>query len=355
MNPLLLAALALTPLVSPPAAAAGCTEESARSAPGTWTSRLQPDLETSDIIPKGEIPGVLKEMSGYADLLKAALGGNAGHKAVWYRSLGGRLFHDGPAKYETIVPLYRFECDDGKPGAEDEYSELASVAVNSTWNMSGPSADIPINGKKHYSFGSPIGEIRGFPAYQTDITGFGNSTKWVVLVTRPGKLHAFHLATRREVLDSLKAQTAKDWAERRAAIKDEAALARMRKQEAKTLARLDAVRARYAPAQLEETAQAHPSAMSLAWDDFDFKKTHEEACGKGVCGDGWGRPFALPVRSYYDLTGSVAKPQFFTVTFQWSGRGNQIDPAVAKLRDDFFARFDFDALVARLGKEKENP
>jgi len=50
---------------------------------------------------------------------------------------------------------------------------------------------------------------------------------------------------------------------------------------------------RYTPGQLSEVAENHPSDIEMAFEDFDFKKTHEEACGKGVCGDGFGRLLAL--------------------------------------------------------------
>lgn len=332
---------------------ASCTPDSALDAPGTWKAEFQKDLETSDEIPKAETPGVLKETEVYADLLRSALNGNSGHAAAWYRSLGGELFRGGPAKYQVNVPLSRFYCEDGKLEAEDEHSEAAAIGVNTTWHMSGPSASTLINGKKHYDFGSPIGAIRGFPAYQTDYQGMGGITRWVVVVARPGKWHPFRFATRKEILDSLRAKAEKETEDMLPKMND-VGRAAAKKQLAKTLARLDAVRARYTPAQLDEPGQAHPSALSMAWSDFDFKKTKEEACGaKGTCADGWGRPFALPVRPYYDLTGSRAKPQFFTVVFEWAGGARVPDPRVAKLRDDFFARFDFDKLVSILGPAQE--
>lgn len=349
---LLLAAVAL---FSVSRAAAQCAPGSANlDRPGTWKADFQKDTESTDKIPKAEMPRVLKETEVYADLLKNALNGNQGHAAEWYRSFGGDLFAGGPAKYQINVPLFRFDCEGGKLTHEDEHSEAAAVGVNTVWHMAGPEASTIINGKKHFAFGSPIGQIRGFPAFQTDYGGMAG-TRWVVLVARPGKLRPFHFATRREVLDSLKAQAEKETAEMMPKMNDIGRKS-AQKQLAKTLARLETVRSRYTPAQLEETAQSHPSAISMAWDTFDFKKTKEESCGaKGTCADGWGRPFALPTRAYYDLTGSPAKPQFFTVVFEWAGGAREPDPRIAKLRDDFFARFDFDKLVSLLGPEKEKP
>jgi len=62
---LVLGAFNLTPFFVQPAAA-GCTEESARGEPGIWKSKFQPDIERSEAVSKTELPGVLKERSGYA-------------------------------------------------------------------------------------------------------------------------------------------------------------------------------------------------------------------------------------------------------------------------------------------------
>jgi hypothetical protein len=57
-----------------------------------------------------------------------------------------------------------------------------------------------------------------------------------------------------------------------------------------------------------------------------------------------GKPLAIYVRDYFDPNLPGTSPQYFTVAFSWTAIKSE------KLRDDFFARFDFDRLVSLLGK-----
>ena len=372
------------------------SDESVRTVPGQWKAKLQKDIEIGTAIPAGELPGVLKAMEGRSELIHKALGEPVGYDAVWYRRVGGKLFGKGPAGTETIVARHKYICQKGRLFIEPEYDGVTTIASNTTWEMSGPEASYVIGGKNYYEFGSPIGEVRGFPAYQTDFRGGANVTSWVVLVTRPGKRN-FHLATRKEVLDSVKADNeklradeldkitrytpvrpkaaqeqdkakdlalflkgAKDDAQRQKWTerfekdyrtdeqKRDALLEKVNKIHDKVRGHLDQVRARYTAAQLEETAMTHPNYITMPDERFDFLPTHQEKCGKGDCGERHGRPFAAPGPDY-NPSAPAGKPLFFAVIFQWAGgdRGAQ-DPRREKLRDAFFANLDFDRLVSEL-------
>jgi len=373
-------------------------DDSVRNLPGTWASEFQPDVETSSFLSKPDLAHALKDTTVYAELVHAALRID-GYTAQWNRSVGGRLFTNGPAKYQMDVYLTDFDCHDGFVMRADDPDRIqqdwdqsahAAILINSTWSMSGPEADIRIGGKKYYSFGSPIGEVRGFPAYES-----GGRT-WVVLVSKPGT-NPFHFATRQEVLESLKAQAeeerakmlgdatkhikirsteeqkidhdkelalflkgAKDDAQREHwrqrfehdyrndEQKRDELLAKMNKDGDKTLAHINELIAQQTPEQMSMPAYAHPREMSRVGPDFKFMQTHEEKCGKGMCGEGFGSPFAIPHSKYYNPALSPARPQFFCVVFSWEGRTDQIDPRLERMRDDFFAKFDFDKLASML-------
>ena len=366
--------------------------------PGTWASQFEPDVEISSLLSKPDLARALKDTAVYAELVHASLRID-GYTAQWYRSLGGRLYGNGPAKYQVNVVLTDFDCHNGfvmrvddPDRVEQDWGQSAGAAIliNSTWSMSGPEASSRINGKKYYSFGSPIGEIRGFPAYES------GGTTWVVLVSKPGK-KPFHFATRQELLESLRAQAeaerdellrrsgvamkirspeeqkadhdrelalflkgAKDDAQRehwRQRFEhdyktDEQKMAELRgkmnKDSDKAVAHINELIAQQTPEQMKMPAMSHPSAITHVWPDFKFLPTHEETCGKGMCGEGFGSPFAIPNINYYDATLSLGRPQFFCVVFSWEGGANKIDPRLEKMRDEFFAKFDFDKLVSML-------
>jgi hypothetical protein len=400
MRTILLGALMLALVLGGAAGAADkqqCTDASAGTAPSTWKSSFQPGVETGEGIPRADLPGVMTRTVEYSGLLRKALGDPPGYALEWHRSIGGQLFGGGPAQYITVVMLYAYECDRGILKREIESTATAAIDVNSIWVMSGI-ARYTIGGKPYYSFASRIGEVRGFPAYQTDYHSAGKLVEWVVLVAKPGK-RPFGFATRKEHLDSMlelneanrakaiaisdslspirpKAaqeqdkqkelalflKGAKDEQQRQNWIarfehdyqtddqKREAARRKLNAFHDKVRVRLNTVMARYSPEELKQTGMSHPRSVMLPWDDFDFKPTHQEVCGKGVCGDGHGRSFALPIRTYFDADVSIAVPQFFTVSFEWAAGSSLGNPLMEKMRDEFFARFDFDKLVALLGQ-----
>lgn len=374
-----------------------CTDASAGTAPSTWKSSFQPGVETGEGIPRADLPGVMTRTVEYSGLLRKALGDPPGYGLEWHRRIGGQLFAGGPAQYITEVKLYAYECDGGILKREGDSTATAAINVNSTWVMSGNST-YPIGEKRHYSFASRIGEVRGFPAYQTDYHTAGKLVEWVVLVAKPGK-RPFRFATRQEVLNSMLAlnetkraeaiaisdslspirpqavqeqdkqkelalflKGAKDEQQRQNWIarfehdyqtddqKREAGRRKMNSFHDKIRVRLNTVMARYSPEELNQTGMSHPSSVMMPWDDFDFKPTHQEVCGKGICGDGHGRSFALPIRTYYDADVSIAVPQFFTVSFEWAAGSSLSNPPMEKMRDEFFARFDFSKLVALIGQ-----
>jgi hypothetical protein len=376
-----------------------CTSlDDVRDLPGTWDAEFQHETESSDIMSKPDLARALKEMTVYAELVHAAFRVE-GHSVVWYRSVGGRLFTNGPAQYQINVLTFNYDCEDGFVARRSEHKfqrnwgsdESAAIAVNSTWHMSGAGAGSVIGGKKYYAFGSPIGEIRGFPAYQID-------GGWVVLVSKPGK-NPFHFATRQEVLESMRAMAqaqrqkaldtvdaaipvrspeeqkaahdkgladwlafvgAKDEAQRQHRIeryehdyrtdeqKREELRAKMTKDTDKVIAHFDALIAQQTPEQLNMTAMSHPSAIMHAWEDFKFLPTHEEKCGKGDCSGEFGVPFGIPARSYYNPDLPPGRPQFFCVVFNWTAGNPKEAQRMEKIRDDFFAKFDFDKLVSML-------
>ena len=366
--------------------------------PGTWASEFQHDVESSSFLTKPDLARALKDTTVYAELVHAALN-ISGYTAQWNRSVGGRLFGTGPAKYQMDVYLTDFDCVNGfvmradDPDREErdwDQSAHAAILINSTWSMSGPEADIRINGKKYYSFGSPIGEIRGFPAYESA------GRVWVVLVSKPGK-KPFHFATRQEVLESLKAQAEAERAkmlgdstkyvkirsaeeqkadhDRQLALflkgaKDDAqrehwrqrfehdwrsdeqqlaeAQGKMNKDGDKTLAHINELIAQQTPEQMKMPAMAHRNDFMRVGADFKFMPTHEETCGQGMCGEIFGSPFGIPNINYYNPELSPGRPQFFCVVFSWEGRTDKIEPRLEKMRDDFFAKFDFDKLASML-------
>ncbi len=396
------AAVALLLLCSPSIAAEKkhCTEASVLEVQGRWASHSEKDVdvEQSKIIPQSEWPAVKKRTDVYAELIRQALGDIKGYDAVTHPTVGGALFKDGPAMYRSEVYMYDFLCLNGilhgyldkNPDAAYDYGDTTTaIQVNGVWDMAGPEAGYVINGKHYYLFGSPIGEIRGFPAFER-----GN--KWVVLVSKPGKF-PFVYASRKEVLDELRARNEQERAKglkiadsinviRPQAVQDkdrEKELAlflkgakddqqrqkwterfnkdyrtdEQKRDEArkkftgiydKIRARLDAVEARYTQEQLKETAMTTFSETNFrAFEDFDFKPTKQEAGGtaKSMSGDYFGKPYALPHRAYFDAGLPRSVPQFFAVSFEW-----EANKTSQKRRDDFFARFDFDKLVSLLGK-----
>lgn len=374
-----------------------CTDKSASEAQGRWRSDVEKgvDVEQSSIIPKSEWPAVRKRTDVHSELLRQALGEFKGYDAVGHRSVAGALFKDGPAMYRYDVYMYDFLCfngvlhgylDKNPDGAYDFGGSVVAIQVNGVWDMAGPEARYIIGEKKYYQFGTPIGEIRGFPAFEA-----GN--KWVVLVSRPDKF-PFIYASRKQLLDELRGrnettradelktadkfdpirpqaeqdkdrekelalfltgakdeQMRKKWTERfnndyrTDEQKHEGHLNKLNAYRDKVRIRLDIVEARYTPEQLKEPAMTGIGvARSTMQEDFDFKPTKQEVCGKSPsCGALHGMPYAIPNRNYFDLGLPKSAPQFFTVAIEWSKDS-------VKRRDDFFEHFDFDRLVALLGK-----
>lgn len=374
-----------------------CTDKMASEAQGRWRSDVEKgvDVEQSSIIPKSEWPAVRKRTDVYSELLRQALGEYKGYDAVGHRSVVGALFKDGPAMYRYDVYMFDFFCFNGvlhgyldkNPDGEYDYGgSSVAIQANGVWDMAGPEARYIIGEKKYFQFGTPIGEIRGFPAFEA-------GDKWVVLVSRPDKF-PFIYASRKKLLDELHGrnettradelktadkffpirpqaeqdkdrekelalfltgakdeQMRKKWTERfyndyrTDEQKHEGHLQKLNAYRDKVRIRLDAVEARYTPEQLKETAMTGLGvARSTMQEDFDFKPTKQEVCGKSPsCGALHGMPYAIPNRNYFDLGLPKSAPQFFTVAIQWSKE-------TVKRRDDFFEHFDFDRLVALLGK-----
>ena len=91
---------------------------------------------------------------------------------------------------------------------------------------------------------------------------------------------------------------------------------------------------------------------------FKFSPTKLEVCGRTMCDNTMhGKPFAIPDTAYFDPNLPRSAAQFLTVSFTWtdhvvtrSGKHMLENPKWEKIRDDFFARLDFDRLVSLLGK-----
>jgi hypothetical protein len=378
-----------------------CTPQSVGEAKGQWTHSL------SNILPPRhpELPALVKNMEVEAELLHKALGDPTGLAARWYLNVSETIFSKKGLQSAAVnVPLFRYYCGDGKVEVNDEYSDELMIDANDTWSMSGI-ARFTIGGKRFRLLGSPIGEIRGHPAFEPTWGGIpsGVSYKWVVLVTKPGK-SPFRYLTRQELLDHLKKvnenkrpenlalaeqlnpirlpavqaaekekqlavflkgakddQQRQNWIERfnkdylTDDQKREAAKRATIASRDKLAAHLEAVTARYSAEQLKEPAFVNTWLINYDTDyndgDFDFSPpANTRDCKRAPgCGD-MGKPLAILTRTYFDSSLANSVPQFFTVTFQWSAPGNGRDEKFEKLRDDFFARFDFDRLVAMLGK-----
>ncbi len=375
---------------------------------GAWKGIVESGVDVpGSSIAKAEQSEVMKRMSVFAKVLHQALGEQKGYDAKWYRSAGGEVYKDGPKSYRLNVPLYSYACSDGRLEREDEYSGEVSIHANGVWIMSTGDKYV-INGRRYYQLGSPIGEIRGFPAFEADTHNGpgGVQITWVVLVSKPGK-SPFKYASRRELLDhmlvladeewqkglkvadnvnpirpkdvqekdkqkgrELFLKGAKDdqqrqkWTERY--LKDyrtdeqkrEEARARFNKVHDKTRAWLDGLRAKFTAGELEQPALV--SANTLYPDEyFKFSPSKLEFCGNRTMCDNTmhGKPFAAPDMAYYDPTLPRSSAQFLTVSFTWTdhvvkrnGKYELENPQWEKIRDDFFSRLDFDKLVSMLGK-----
>jgi len=385
-----------------------CTEESASQRAGSWKGTVESGVDVpGSSIAKAEQPAVIKRMEVFADVLHQALGEQKGYDAKWYRSAGGEVYPGGPKSYRLNVPLYSYSCSGGQLEREVEYSGEVSIHANGVWAMSSGDRHI-INGKKYYQLGSPIGEIRGFPAFEADTHNGpgGVQITWVVLVSRPGK-SPFKYASRRELLDhmlvladeewqkglktadmvnpirpkdaqekdkqkglELFLKGAKDeqqkqkWTERY--LKDyrtdeqkrEEGRAKFNKVHDRTRAYLDGIRAKLTPEQLEQPALV--AASTLYPDEyFKFSPTKLEFCnGRTMCDNTMhGKPFAIPDKTSFDPNVPASTAQFLTVSFTWTdhvvrrnGKYELENPKWEKIRDDFFNRLDFDRLVSMLGK-----
>ena len=383
-----------------------CTEGSAQERAGAWKGIVENGVDVpGSSIAKAEQRVVIERMAVYAELLHQALGGQKGYDAEWYRSVGSEVYKGGPKSYRLNVPLFAYSCVEGRLDREGEYSGEVSIHANGVWAMSSGAGAV-INGKKYQQLGSPIGLIRGFPAFEADThnTPSGVQITWVVLVSRPGS-SPFKYASRGELLDhmleladaewqkglktadwvnpirpkdvqekdkqkglELFLKGAKDeqqrqkWTERY--LKDyrtdeqkrEEGRAKFNRIHDKTRAYLDGLRANLTPEQLEQPALV--AANTLYPDEyFKFSPAKLEACnGRTMCDNTMhGKPFAIPHAAYFDPNLPKSVPQFLTVSFTWTdhvvrrnGKYELENPKWEKIRDDFFARLDFDRLVSLL-------
>jgi hypothetical protein len=322
-----------------------CTEGSAQEKAGVWKGIVEHSIDVQgSSIAKAEQPDVIKRMAVFAEVLHQALGEQKGYDARWYRSAGGEVYKGGPKSYRLNVPLYSYSCSGGRLDLEGEYSGEVSIHANGVWAMSTGDRHV-INKKTYYQLGSPIGEIRGFPAFEADTHNSpgGVQITWVVLVSKPGK-SPFKYASRRELLDHMLAAADEEWQKglktadmvnpirpkdaqekdkqkglelflkgakdeqqkqkwterylkdyRTDEQKREKARSKFNKVHDKTRAYLDGIRAKLTAEQLEQPALV--SANTLYPDEyFKFSPTKLEFCGgRTMCENTMhGKPFAIP-------------------------------------------------------------
>jgi hypothetical protein len=381
-----------------------CTDESVKNAQGKWTVDPFKSLPANPAL-----PALINNLEKEADLVHKALGEPAGFDAKCYFWISGDPFaQKTPKQMEVNVPFYHYYCADGKLGVDSEYSDGILVYANSTWPMGGIGG-IKLGTKTFRTLGSPIGEINGYPAFEADWTGSpaGITFNWIVLVTKKEK-PLFRYASKAEILDHLVNIVEKKRPENLAdvdkymLIRPEEVQAEERKKELasfldgansddarksrterfnkdyrsdlqkreetkkkisdfadKVAANLATVRARYTPEQLKEPGYVEGWLLNYNTDfgeeDFDFvlpktdpycRPNDNKNCPN------MGKPLAILQGGYYDTNLPSTSPQYFTVAFKWTAikSENYRNVKAEKLRDDFFARLDFDQLSALLGK-----
>lgn len=380
-----------------------CTQESAKTTSGKWT------LEVHNYRNSPESPALLKKLEEQAELLRKAIGdppiGFDAHGAIDFPTPSNSKF---PITISVNSPFYHYYCDNGKLEVADEYSDEA-------WIVSNPKGGGPfkIGSKNFRLLGSPIGEIRGYPAFEHDWTGdlTGNCATftWTVLVTKKGK-SPYHYASRKEILehcfavvekqrpvhlagcdympirpaDVQAAEKQKELASFLLGAKDDATRKtrtdrfnndyrtdqqlleecrqKMKAMDDQTFARLELVRDRYSQEELMQTAYVfkwltnYDNEFTENDFEFDFPKIDPDcrpADYGGNCDpERMGKPFVLLNRDYLDPSLTNTSPQYFSVGIKWTAcKANKFhNEAGEKMRDDFFKRFDFDRLADMLGK-----
>ncbi|TAL74971.1 MAG: hypothetical protein EPN88_03555 [Bacteroidetes bacterium] len=378
-----------------------CTQKSAENAPGKWKK------DVFNSIPDNPgLPQLVKKLEMQEEILHKALGNPAGFDAKCYFWIPDNPFTSKKHPVmEVNVNFYLYYCDEGKLGVEKEFSDGAYIVGISSLR----SGKFIIGTKKFQLMGSPIGEIRGYPAFEQDWTGTpdgGATFTWTVIVSKKG-IPLYRYATRKELLDHLvqvvekkrpedialieqytqirpsdvqSAEKQKELTSFIAGAKDDAQRKnwtdrfnndyrtdQQKLEEAKTKcnanadkvkARLELVRARYSPAGLEETAYVYTwlTNYNTAFyeDDFDFDlpKNDPDPRPKNIPTKNMGKPFAIQKKDYFDPNLPATTPQYFIVSYSWTaGKSTGFrSEKFEKLRDDFFARFDFDKLAEMIGK-----
>lgn len=381
-----------------------CTTESAKMAPGKWTVAAFNSLPDNPAV-----PAIVRNLEKEAEILHRALGEPVGFDARGYFRVPGNPFtQKSPQPLEVNVPFYSYYCDEGKVAAEEEYSGGVMIHTNSTWPM-GDLKGIKIGAKTFRMLGSPIGEIRGYPAFEADWKSNpdGANFTWAVLVSKKG-MSPFRYATRTEILDHLVQIVEKKHPENQALLDqytlirpeevqaaekqkelasfldgarddatrksrterfnkdyrtDQQKLEEMKKKSTgisdKVAANLAAVRARYTPEQLKEPGYVYPWLLNYNTEfneeDFDFTLPKNDPYCRPAdytnCPN-MGKPLAIFKGEYFDRDLPSTSPQYFTVAFSWTAiKADKFrNEESEKLRDEFFARFDFDQLVSLLGK-----
>lgn len=391
-------ALAQTPIT--------CTDESVARIPARWQKIVQPsvDLDTSPHIPKSELPKLRAQMESYVEVLRRALGDLNGYHVRWYSSSGPLLYRSGPASYFLHAPMYPLECVNGLAKAGTDEREHVSIEVNGMWHLYGGRHAPRVRGRNYQVIGSPLGEVRGFPVFETSWQGVPGAQRirQVLLVHKPGK-RPFRFATRKELLEALTAaneearadslakyekyyrirpkaeqeqerakelalflkgardeQQKQRWTERfdkdyrTDEQKHEEQIRKFNAVYDKNRAHFDKLLAAQTPAQLDEIAYADGFDAD---DRFQFTPPKSAVCPKTECSEHLGKPLAIPVRSYYDETLPRSSPQLILVSFELlatavrrNGEYFVENPPLEKMRDEFFARLDFDRLVSMIGK-----
>jgi hypothetical protein len=380
-----------------------CTPESAKKAPGKWT------VDPFTMLPANPaLPALVKNFQIEADLIHKALGEPVGFNARCYFYVADNPFiKKTPHRLEVNVPFFHYYCDNGKLGVNEEYSDGALLYSNSTWPMGGATG-IKLGDKTFRTLGSPIGEIHGYPAFEADWSEgpAGATFTWVVLVKKK-EIPLYRYASKEEILDHLEQMADKTRSEYQARIdkymiirpedvqaeerkaelasfldgatsdgarksrterfnkeyrndlqKKEDAKKKATEEADKVDASLTRVRARYSPEQLKEPGYVANWLINYneGFDEinFDFDEPKTDPFCRPTYGSDcqMGKPFALFNKSYLDPALPSTSAQYFTLAFRWTAlkADNYRNPQGEKLRDEFFARFDFDQLAALLGK-----
>ena len=384
------------------AAPQACTPDNVHTLTGAWARIADETGGASDYgLTRAELAGILKRMDGYAALFDKALLPLRGYTGHWHKLISAVPFVEhGPVAQDISGVVDSLSCKAGKLVPISDAGN-PRIEVNSLWTSLGK-ASFEIDGKQAYLLGFPLGALRGYPLieppYESDFGGDVHRLTWTVLVTASGRL-PFHYVTRREYLtfarSAIAAAKVKDAAMWRTSLKvrpaaEQAAekqhelekidrepnvnrrehqraryLSEYRTDEQKRdeavrksgenhdaqLARIAAIEAFYTPAQLDEPAivnRPDPSEIDARWAfSTDLKTDRNHVC-TSACGHG--QQLVVIDDRYVDRKVSRAAPQVFEVDFTWLAgvKEGYRNPVAEKLRDDFFARFDFDALAAML-------